>query len=767
MKSKIKLVIFFFFTFSLFLECHASKTEEEIIIEITRKVLFNSFKDKVDQEKLNFIISKAEDNSYTDKIFPHFMKIAIYQDFGVWSVTLLDEDKANSFLTPIGLARRVKTSLEVFIDLLDPNKILFFKNEIDSILNQSFDFWMDQAQLIVSTGAMPVFLTLAMVAKERYEKIKNYFPNQDNQPIFSQFFILSDSYPYWGAKNLQKRNSIISALIEFYNELIFHRSDEINSLWNALSVERPKDESELQFKIKMNIFNSFFSVKQSKNSEPTDYLNMDFAITEFLKKFNVEYVSEFKSNEIYYLILSAFIRSIDAHSKLILNEQTTSIGEKLDGKITGIGIEAEQALRGVRVMGIIVEGPSTACLMENESLLQVNDVIVSVQEVVNDNLQTPVFLGRLPLSKATEVLKGSEGTIVKVSFLRPNASEENLHHCTIRRREINLMTDGTKKTELVYSRNNKNFGVIKIPSFAYPITETAFLNKLNKINCKKQSNDCSPIDGLIIDVRGNQGGDIRSVSALVDELITEGPAVYGVSSYPVTRKGQLPRNSKLIDAFPEKTKRNPQFSFNKPIIVLIDLNSASASEILSGSLQVYNRALVMGTPHSYGKGTIQNFISLNLEDLDSTQIEDTSNLNSGSVVFQPNFSHFLFLTTGYFYLPNGQSNQLVGIQSDLVLKEISDDTKIYNIERNLQRVLPQPFPLNQNEIENFENAKWMSDQQKIDLTDRLKTYYEETIKNSITGKDQVKEQALYLLDRFIDIVSELGISGYSEVPEKN
>ncbi len=189
---------------------------------------------------------------------------------------------------------------------------------------------------------------------------------------------------------------------------------------------------------------------------------------------------------------------------------------------------------------------------------------------------------------------------------------------------------------------------------------------------------------------------------------------------------------KKITVHPPEDERKKGYLTNKPVIVIINEGSASSSELVSGALQVFNRALIVGTPHSFGKGTLHLGIPMFFYDGISRES--------------------LMLTHGYFYLPSGKSNQHVGISSDIVLYDWSRKMPDL-LEKNLPMSFKQPESLLPDEIEDYSSAMWMSHDQKQEiieeLVERLKTKYGENYLSQEQSAEETLDRGLFLLNHFI------------------
>ena len=221
------------------------------------------------------------------------------------------------------------------------------------------------------------------------------------------------------------------------------------------------------------------------------------------------------------------------------------------------------------------------------------------------------------------------------------------------------------------------------------------------------------IQGLILDLRNNGGGSLQTVVEMTGLFIEKGPVVQ------VKSIGN--RKKVLYD-------RDPQVYWDGPLVLLINEMSASASEIISAALQDYNRAIIIGSEKSFGKGTVQNIVDLN-------RFISNSDYDMGAIK----------VTTDIFYRINGESVQLEGVESDIVIPD--SYMYVFDGERD------EKNPIKWDKIGPATYTKWQSYDDKFkyvtDLMNRKLNQNIETIflmsdvENQIISSRFVKEIALH------------------------
>ena len=279
------------------------------------------------------------------------------------------------------------------------------------------------------------------------------------------------------------------------------------------------------------------------------------------------------------------------------SDQNTSI----NAKISGIGVNIATIAGKVEIINVIEGTPA------QNANLQAGDIILDIDGKDASGLS---------LAEVANLVRGPENTFVQLTILRNNDKFAK----KVLRKEI--------KIKSVKSSVDKNIGYIQISSFIGTTTPNEFLEALEKTKSA---------DGLIIDLRGNTGGLLPNAIFIANLFIPEGNLVSIVG-----------RNGFRYDIQAQDT----ELGINKPVVVLVDRGSASASEILSGALKDYHKAKLVGT-RTYGKGMVQKIIPLPNE----------TGLN---------------LTVAKYLTPSGTDINKKGIQPDIEVNFSLNDLKTNN-----------------------------------------------------------------------------------------
>ena len=322
------------------------------------------------------------------------------------------------------------------------------------------------------------------------------------------------------------------------------------------------------------------------------------------------YVSDVDEEDVIEAAINGMLQSLDPHSSYMDLENYRDMQEQTDGKFGGLGIEVTSESGYVKIISPIDGTPGAKAGVEP------GDYITHIDD---ENI-----FG-LSLTESVDKLRGLVGTTVKLKIAREGEDEPL---------EISI-TRAIITVEAVKFRREGNVGYIKLISFS----EQADRGIKKAINNLQTEIGTDKLIGYILDLRNNPGGLLGQSISVTNNFLNSGEIVStkgrdrsNIGSYKAT-KGDLTKN--------------------KPIIVLINRGSASASEIVAGALQDHKRAIIIGE-QSYGKGSVQTVFPLN----DKSAIR---------------------LTTALYYTPSGDSIHKIGITPDIeVLKSKDPDNKIDN-----------------------------------------------------------------------------------------
>ena len=347
------------------------------------------------------------------------------------------------------------------------------------------------------------------------------------------------------------------------------------------------------------IFNlTFFSL-----ANPSDklYEKLDL-FSDVLNTLKNDYVDDIEQSEVIDAAINGMLQSLDPYSSYMSPETFKNMNNDTKGEFGGLGIEITMENGLVKIITPIDGTPA-----DKVGILP-GDFIVKIS-----NKQVK----GMSLLDAVKLMRGKVGTSIEITIRRPNIDNEikfKITRAIIKIREVSA--------EL-----KDNVAYIRLRAFNEQ-SHNQLLKQLDKIS--------NNVEGYILDLRNNPGG-LLSQAIKITETFLDGGEI-------VSTKGRNKSDIKIFNA------RKGDKINNKPLIILINQGSASASEIVSGALKDHKRAILIGEK-SFGKGSVQSIIPLR---------------NKGG----------LRLTTAKYYLPSGESIHEKGVEPDINVKKNKDDFKI-------------------------------------------------------------------------------------------
>ena len=354
-------------------------------------------------------------------------------------------------------------------------------------------------------------------------------------------------------------------------------------------------------------------LSNSSNSEPSNDLIKRY-------KNRIRRITQQKEEDIFSLAINILSNQFDPHSSYLSPRSAEDFDVNMSLKLNGIG-----ALLGIeddytKIISLVPGGPA-----EKSGKINPEDRITKIRQIGTDNYQDVVGWR---IDEVVDLIRGEAGTEVEIEFISFDSSSDSTKLVTLKREEIKL-EDRAAKSEIININNNK-IGIIDLPSFYIDFNE--YQNRVKDYrsssnDVKKILNDfnASNVDAVILDLRNNGGGALIEANKIIGLFVSSGPTV------------QVKQSRGYIQ--PYGASRAVQV-WDKPMLVLVNRYSASASEIVAGAIQDYKRGFVVGQ-RTFGKGTVQS-----LESLSEGQIK---------------------ITESKYYRINGMSTQNKGVIPDIEL----------------------------------------------------------------------------------------------------
>ena len=491
-----------------------------------------------------------------------------------------------------------------FIDGVDPLKRYFLNSDIEEF-KQYETAIDDQIKIKDVTFFKLVYTRLT----ERIAQIEKIYPQilelPFNYSIDEELNVDYDKITYPNnIKALENRwrKQLKFTTISNYYDLIEENGTNLNEKsteGKSEDFENPKSLSEIEIEARENT--------KSSMSEYFDFVN------------------DLESKDYFGIFLNTIVEEFDPHTNYFAPSDRDRFELQMSGKLEGIGARLQKKNDYIKIIEVISGGPAW-----RGEHLEVGDMIMKVRQ---ESEKEAVSIIGMRLDDAVKLIKGPKGTKVILTIKRVDGSIEE----EIIIRDVVEIEETYAKSALI-KKEDKNYGLIDLRQFYFDMQNYKERNaasdvKKEIIRLKKEG-----MEGLIIDLRGNGGGSLRTAVDMAGLFIKEGPIVQVASSG--SKKEVLNDN-------------DDEIVWNGPLVILVNELSASASEILAAAMQDYKRAIVVGSKQSYGKGTVQNLLDLN-QWLRNNEMGDMGSLK---------------LTTQKFYRVNGGSTQLEGVKSDVVMAD--------------------------------------------------------------------------------------------------
>ena len=328
------------------------------------------------------------------------------------------------------------------------------------------------------------------------------------------------------------------------------------------------------------------------------------------------YVEDVEDEKVIEFAINGMLQALDPHSGYMNTDQYIEMQEETEGEFGGLGIEVTMENGFIKIITPIDDTPAAkAGVMPGDYITHINGESIQGQS----------------LQESVEKLRGLVGTSVKISIAR--AGEDEVLIKSIKRAIITV--------QAVKFRREDNVGYIRLISFS----EQAGKGIKKAIKDLQKEIGEKNISGFILDLRNNPGGLLGQSIDVTNHFLSSGEIV--------STKGRDKRNIARFDA------SKGDLTNGKPLVILINEGSASASEIVAGALQDHKRAIILGA-QSYGKGSVQTIFPLN----------DRSAIR---------------MTTALYYTPSGDSIHKVGVTPDIEVK--SDFSNENEIDKQLEYAL--------------------------------------------------------------------------------
>jgi carboxyl-terminal processing protease len=484
-----------------------------------------------------------------------------------------------------------------YLDNIDPTKRFFLQSDIEefSKYETKIDDMIKNKDLTFFNLTNSRLLQRMQECRAIYDDVlDNPFDFNTNENINVDY----EKLPY--AKNKRE-------LVDRWRKQL--KLQALSSITDKQKLEDDKKEKDAKYVVK-----SFETIEKEVRESSLKSLNEYF---DFIQK-------ELTRNDWFSIYLNAIVERFDPHTFYFSPEDKEKFDMSMSGTFEGIGARLQKKNDAVEISELISGGPAW-----KGKELEAGDLILKVGQ----GKEEPIDVAGMRLDDVVKKIKGPKGTEVQLTVKKVDGTIKII---SIIRDEVE--TEETFAKSSVVEKDGKRFGVIYLPKFYISFENKENRDAYKDVAIEIERLKAQNIDGIVMDLRDNGGGSLETVVKMVGLFIPEGPVVQ------VKAPGREP------EILPDPDKK---VQYDGPLVVMINNFSASASEIFAAAIQDYKRGIVVGSKHSYGKGTVQNVIDLN------QFIRGNSYGDLGA----------LKTTIQKFYRINGGSTQREGVLSDIIFPD--------------------------------------------------------------------------------------------------
>ena len=345
---------------------------------------------------------------------------------------------------------------------------------------------------------------------------------------------------------------------------------------------------------------------------------------EVLKNMDELYIriEELEHEDWFSTFLNSVVGAFDPHTTYMNPDIKERFDQGISGKLEGIGARLQKKGIYTHVFELVAGGPAS-----KQGELEPGDIILKVAQ---GDLE-PLDIVGMRLDDAIKFIKGKKGTEVRLTVKKKLDGSTKV--ISIIRDVVQL--DETFVKSSIVEKDGKKYAIIDLPSFYIDFSDNNYRDSAKDMEKEIARLKAEGVNGLIVDLRNNGGGSLKTAIEISGLFINQGPIVQ------VKYRGENPIVKNDID---------PTVQWDGAVVVLVNEFSASASEIFAAAMQDYKRGVILGGNQTYGKGTVQNVLPINQ--------------------FYPNYKEdlgYLKMTIQKFYRVNGGSTQKEGVYSDIAM----------------------------------------------------------------------------------------------------
>ena len=530
-----------------------------------------------------------------------------------------------------------------YIEALDPSKRFFLQSDIDE-----FSKYENQIDNEILNKDLTFFALTYDRLMLRLDESKGFYKEILSKPfdysVQEDFNTDYEKLPYAKTK---------AELIEKWRKQI--KLSTLSSLTDKIELQENLKKGVVEEKVEEDESSEGFTksisieIDENKKTTATPEKTKTFAELEVetressLKSLNqyFDFVKELTRDDWFSVYINAIAAGFDPHTNYFPADEKERFDVSMSGKLEGIGAKLQKKNDYTEITDVISGGPAW-----KGKELEAGDVILKVAQ---DKGEAIDVVG-MQLDEVVKKIKGPKGTIVRLTVKKIDGT---IVIISIERDIVELEETYAKSS--VVEKDGMKYGIIYLPKFYIDFENPDGRDAGKDMAIEVERLKKAGVQGIIVDVRDDGGGSLKTVVDIAGLFIESGPIVQIKSA---GRKKEV-----LYD-------RDSKVEWDGPLVIMVNSFSASASEILAAAIQDYKRGIILGSKQTYGKGTVQNIIDLNTF-VRNSEVGDLGALKT---------------TTQKFYRINGGSTQLEGVSSDVVMPDRYAYLKMG--ERDMENAMP-------------------------------------------------------------------------------
>src|SRR5690554_3668462 len=539
-----------------------------------------------------------------------------------------------------------------YINGLDPLKRYFIASDIEE-----FSQYEDQIDDQLKTKDLTFFNLVYERMLERMADVKEIYPEILQHPFdYSEEDVINVDY-----ENLEFAESKQALKDRWYMQLKF---SALSSYYDLVESQKNQQKAEKATEDEAGENQNDDKLTAAKKSEPKESKTLEELEAEARESTQksldeyFDFAEDLQRKDYFAMYLNTIVEGFDPHTNYFAPPDKDRFDLQMSGKLEGIGARLQKKNDYITVVEVISGGPAW-----RSEKIEVGDAIM---KVLQEGEEDAVSVVGMRLDDAVKLIKGPKGTKVTLTIKNVDGT---ISDKTLVRDVVELEETYAKSSLII--QEDQRFGVINLPQFYFDMQDYKERNAASDVKKEILRLKEEGMEGLVIDLRNNGGGSLRTAIDIAGLFIEKGPIVQVAS----------PGNKRVL------RDTSNDVVWDGPLVILVNELSASASEILAAAMQDYKRAIVIGSEQTYGKGTVQNLVDLN-EWLRNSDMDDLGALK---------------ITSQKFYRVNGGSTQLEGVKSDVVMPDrysyIDVGEKDYSNPMPYDKISPAKFNVWKNPID--------------------------------------------------------------------